>query len=514
MKPRAARPSPRTQLSGANAGANQAIVIALTAGLLASCAVGPNFKSPPAPTTKSYVAGELPQNTASSDSKGGEAQRFVAGLDIPGQWWTLFQSTDLNALIERALDHNPTLEAAQAALRQANETLAAQRGSYYPSVAASVGAQRSKSSGAAIGEPQIGSYYYTLNSASVNVSYGIDAFGGTRRQVEALQAQSDYEQYALEASYLSLTANIVTAAVGEASVRAQIAATEDIARAQQTQLDIVRRRVSAGGASRADVAQQQAALANTLASLPPLRNQLAQLRNQLATYTGDMAADFQSGAFTLDSLSLPADLPVSLPSKLVEQRPDVREYSALLHAATAQVGVATANMLPQITLTGSYGGEATQFSEVFNPASVVWTLAASVTQPIFKGGQLRHQRSAAIAAAQQAAANYKSTVLTAFQTVSNTLIALQFDADSFAASATAERAAAVSLDLLKVQYRSGAASYVQVLTAEQTYQTAAIVLVKARAQRYADTAALFQALGGGWWNRTDIRSGDCCKGLK
>lgn len=484
--------------------ARQMIWVASAAAVLASCAVGPNFKPPPAPATQGYLPGKLPESTAASEAKGGAAQRYVEGLDIPGQWWTLFQSAELNALIDRALAHNPTLEAAQAALRQANETLAAERGTYFPAVTGSFAAQRSKSTGAAIGEPQLGSFYYTLNSASVNVSYGIDAFGGTRRQVEALQAQSDYERYALEASYLSLTANIVTTAVSEASVRAQIAATEDIAGSQQTQLDIVKRRVAAGGASQADVAQQQATLASTLASLPPLRSQLAQQRNQLATYTGDLPADFEAAAFTLDSLSLPAELPVSLPSKLVEQRPDVREYSALLHAMTAQVGVATANMLPQLALTGSFGGEAVQFSDVFNPGSVVWSIAGSITQPIFKGGQLLHQRRAAVAAAQEAAANYKATVLTAFQNVADTLAALQADADALAASATAERAAAVSLDLVRVQYNSGAASYVQVLTAQQSYQTAAIALVKARAQRYADTAALFQALGGGWWNRSDV----------
>jgi NodT family efflux transporter outer membrane factor (OMF) lipoprotein len=263
------------------------------------------------------------------------------------------------------------------------------------------------------------------------------------------------------------------------------------------------------------VAQQQATLANTIATLPPLRNQLAQARNQLATYVGELPADYDAGAFTLDSLSLPADLPVSIPSKLVEQRPDVREYTAQLHQATAQVGVATANMLPQLTLTGSYGGEATRFSNVFNPASEVWSAAASLTQPIFEGGKLLHQRRSAIAAAQEAAANYKATVLAAFADVANTLIALQSDADAFAASADAERAAAESLRLVQAQYKNGGVSYTQVLTSEQSYQTAAINLVKARAQRYADTAALFQALGGGWWNRTDVDSNhsfDCCKG--
>lgn len=489
---------------------------ALAACLLASCAVGPNFKPPAAPKSAGFVpAGQLPPSTAAAPIPGGEAQRFVDGLDIPGQWWTLFKSPQLNALIEHALANSPTLEAAQAALRQANETVAAERGSYYPSASAAVAAQRQKASGAAFGIPGFpASYFYNLDTASVNVSYTLDAFGGIRRQVESLQAQAEYQQFSLEASYLTLTANIVTAVVAEASLRAQIAATEDIAKSQQTQLDIVERRVTAGGASRTDVLQQQATLQGTLAGLPPLRSQLAQERNQLAAYTGALPADYAGAEFNLDSLSMPQDLPVSLPSKFVEQRPDVREYSALLHQATAQVGVATANMLPQITLTGSYGGEAASFSNIFAASSNVWSLIGSLTQPIFKGGQLLHQRRAAVAAAQEAAANYKATVITAFQNVSDTLYALQADADALAAQTAAERSAADSLTLVRAQYKSGGASYLQVLSSEQTYQTAAVALVKARAQRYADTAALFQALGGGWWNRTDVaaNSNDCCKG--
>jgi NodT family efflux transporter outer membrane factor (OMF) lipoprotein len=493
-------------------------VAALAAGLLTGCVAGPNFKAPAPPHTAGYVpAGQLPPTTASAPLPGGAAQRFVDGLDIPGQWWTLFQSTELNALIERALANSPTLEAAQAALRQAHENVAAQRGSYYPSVSGKVESQRQKGSGAALGIPGFpSSYFYNLDTASVNVSYTLDAFGGTRRQVEALQAQAEYEQFALEASYLTLTANIVTAAINEASIRAQIAATEEISRSQQTQLDIVKRRVTAGGASRADELQQQSTLESTLASLPPLRSQLAQQRNQLAAYIGDLPADYTGAEFNLDSLNMPQDLPVSLPSKFVEQRPDVREYSALLHEATAQIGVATANMLPQITLTGSYGQDASKFANIFSPTSNVWSLIGSLTQPIFKGGQLMHQRRASVAAAQQAAANYKATVITAFQNVSNTLYALQADADALAAETIAERSAAESLRLVQAQYKSGAASYVQVLSSEQSYQTAAIALVKARALRYADTAALFQALGGGWWNRTDVaaNSTECCKGRR
>src|SRR5450432_698521 len=479
---------------------------AVTAAILSACAVGPNFKAPEAPHGAGFApAGQIKSETVAAPGRGGEAQRFVDGMDIPAQWWTLFQSPPLNALIDRALSNSPTLRAAQAALRQANEIAAAQRGSYYPSVSGTVESQRQKASGAALGVPGFpSSYFYNLQTASVNVSYTLDAFGGTRRQVEALQAQAEYQQFALEASYLTLTSNIVAAAINEASLRAQLAATDDIARSQQQQLDITQRRLAAGGASRADLLQQQATLQSTLATLPPLRSQLAQQRNQLAAYVGVLPAEFAAADFDLDSLNMPQELPVSLPSKFVEQRPDVREYSALLHQATAQIGVATANMLPQITLTASYGQTASKFANLFEPGSNVWGLIGSLTQPIFKGGQLLHQRRAAVAAAQEAAANYRATVITAFRNVSDTLYALKGDADALAAETLAERTAAETVALVQVQYKSGAANYLQVLNAEQTYQSVAVALVKAKVQRYADTAALFQALGGGWWNRSDV----------
>jgi NodT family efflux transporter outer membrane factor (OMF) lipoprotein len=480
--------------------------LALAAALLVACAVGPNFKPPAPPKDAAYLPVEPPEATASAPVAGGAAQRFIAAQDIPGQWWTLFQSADMNALLEEALKHNPTLEAAQAALRQANENVAAQRGAFYPSLTGSYQGQRAEASLASFGLPGNGNYLYTLNSASVNVAYTLDVFGGIRRQVEALQAQADYERSSLEASYLALTANVVTAAVTEASLRAQVAVTEEVARSQRAQLDITQRRVTAGGASRVDVLQQQATLQATLATLPTLRTQLAQERDLLATYVGTLPARYAGGSFQLDALHLPQDLPISLPSRLVEQRPDVREFAALLHEATAQVGVATANMLPQFNLTGSYGASSVKFSDLFTPSSAVWNLAGGITTPLFKGGQLLHQRRAAVAAAQQAAANYRATVLTAFQNVADSLLALEGDAEALAAQTGAQQSAAESLRLVQVQYKAGGANYLQVLTAEQAYQNATLALVKARAQRFLDTAALFQALGGGWWNRSDTNA--------
>jgi NodT family efflux transporter outer membrane factor (OMF) lipoprotein len=488
-----------------------ALALAVMLGV-AGCAAGPDYRTPAPPATSGYVRGGLPEATAAAGVPGGEAQRFVAAQDLPGAWWKLFGSPQLDALIDRALANNPTLAAAQAALRQADETLAAGRGAYLPSVKGTLGATRQRASGAAFGSPQ--AFTYTLNNASVNVAYTLDAFGGVRRQVEALRAQSEYARFSLEGTYLTLTANIVTAAVTDGALHAEIAATRRIADSQRAELEIVRRRVAVGGASRADELQQRALLETTLASLPPLEKALAEERNLLATYSGVPPAEFGDADFDLASLSLPRDLPVSLPSRLVEQRPDVRAYAALLHAATAEVGVATADMLPQLTLSGGYGGEAVRFADLFSPASTVWSLAGSIAQPLFEGGRLEHTRRAAVAAAQEAAANYKATVLTAFQDVANALLALDADARGVAAQAAAAQTADQSLNLVRAQYASGAANRPQVLIAEQNAQTAELALLKARALRYADTAALFQALGGGWWNRDDIhsRTNDCCKG--
>ncbi len=328
------------------------VLCALALGIPAGCAVGPNFKPPAAPANGGFTpAGSTPQTvTASTPDPGGEAQRFVDGLDIPGQWWTLFQSPELNALIDRALKQNPTLESAQAALREANENVAAERGALLPSLSGTYEAQRNRGSLAEIGLGT-GGYYYTLNSANVSVSYTLDAFGGIRRQIEALQAQADYARFSLEASYLTLTSQC-----GHGRDHRSVAAGANRGRrrtsprAQQPQLDITQRRVTAGGASRTDVLQQQADPASDSGdACPRLRTQLAQQRDLLADLRGRTARRVRRCGIQLDSLTLPVDLPVSLPSKFVEQRPDVRQYSALLHQATAQIGVATANMLPQLT---------------------------------------------------------------------------------------------------------------------------------------------------------------------
>ena len=477
-----------------------ALVAILT---LAGCKVGPDFKHPPAPDATGYTPEPLPQQTVATNTPGGNAQQFVRDQDIPGQWWILFHSEPLNRLIEQALRANPDLNAAQAALREAKENVAAGEGSLFPKASLSLQAERTAINGVTSGQPKLQT---TLNvvTPTLSISYAPDVFGGTRRQIESLAAQADYQRFELEATYLSLTSNVVVAAMQEASLRGQIAATQDIIKLQSDQLDVVRQRFTLGGGSRADVLTQDAALAQTKASLPPLQKQLAQTRDQLTALAGRLPSEEISETFDLANLQLPRELPVSLPSRLVEQRPDIRAARAQLATASANIGVAVANQLPQFLISPSVGTVATGFATMFAPGSGVWALAGSVSQTVFDAGTLLHKKRAAVAAYDQAAAQYRSTVNKACQNVADTLRALQSDADALAAESAAERSAFASLDLSRQQYQLGAIDYLTLLNAQRTWQQARISLVQAEASRYSDTAALFQALGGGWWHRTDI----------
>ncbi len=490
-----------------------AVAAAVAALLLSGCAVGPDFRAPEAPDTQIYSSTALPVATIAAPGTGGAAQRFTPGLDIPAQWWMLFQSPALDQLIRQALADSPTLTAAQAKLREAQENRRAAFGTLLPTVDGNASATRQKISGAAFGQPEANFSPFTLFNASVHVSYGLDLFGSTRRELEALQAQVDYQHYQLEGAYLTLAANIVTTAVQEASLRAQIRATQEILAALEKQLDLVEQQFQLGAVARSDVLAQRTQLAQTRATLPPLEKQLAQSRHLLAVLAGRFPSEAAAlPEFDLDGLKLPQELPVSLPSALVRQRPDIQASEELLHAASAQVGVATANLYPQITLTGSYGSEATKPENLFNPGSTVWSLGAGLMQPIFHGGQLTAKRRAAVAAYDQAAEQYRGTVLQAFQNVADVLRALDNDARTLKAQSEAESAARDALDLARQQFQFGAVSYLSLLNAERQYQQTRISLIQAQAARFADTAALFQALGGGWWNREkEENSGNASK---
>ena len=426
----------------------------------------------------------------------------------------IFLRASLNALIEQALKGNPDLQAAEASLRQAQENVYAGEGVFFPAIDANGGVTREKFSPAAFGNTGSPASLFTLYNASVSVSYGIDIFGGARREIEALQALADVQRYQREAAYLALTANVVTAAVQEASLKAQVKATQDIVDIQQHQLDVLQEQFNLGAITKLPVLAQEAALAQTQTALSLLQKQLSQQHSELAILTGHFPSEKLEEDFTLETLHLPEEIPVSLPSQLVEQRPDIQAAEAQLHAASADIGVATAAMLPQITLTGSYGWESASFSKVFSPSTNVWDLGAGLVQPIFHGGELLHQRRAAVAAYDKAEAQYRSAVLQAFKNVSDSLRALQFDADSLAAQDNAVRAASASLDMAQAQFKAGAISYLLLLDAERAYAQARIGQVQAQAARFADTAALFQALGGGWWNPCSCERRRRCTGSK
>jgi NodT family efflux transporter outer membrane factor (OMF) lipoprotein len=501
----------------------RAALLVASAALAASCAVGPRYHRPEAPANAGYAPAPLPQSSASAPIHGGEVQRLISDRDIPFEWWQLFQSPALNALVERAFKANPTIAAAQAALVQAQEMVYAQQGFFFPTFAANYNFARTKISGNFTVDdspgtqgngdnlnpplldlqntPHTAPLFYNYHTAQLTVGFVPDVFGANWRQMESLAAQRDAQRFALEATYITLASNVVAAAIQEASVRAQIEATRQIIAADEKSLQILREQFRLGFAMGMDVAAQETALAQAEATLPPLQKQFEQTRDLIRALVGNLPDQEVPETFELDALQLPPELPLSLPAKLIEQRPDVRAAEAQLHAANAQVGVAVAAMLPQLSITGAYGGNADQFSWMFRSGGPFWNLMGIVSQPIFQGGTLLHRKHAADDALRQAAAQYQSSVLAAYQNVADTLRASLSDADELAADVRAENAAKVTYDITRRQMEVGYVNYLILLNAETTYHQALIQRVQAQATRYGDTVALFQALGGGWWNR-------------
>jgi NodT family efflux transporter outer membrane factor (OMF) lipoprotein len=481
-----------------------ALVAGLTASFAAGCAVGPNFKQPEAPKVSGYTASPLEPTVSTPGIAGGESQRFVPGADISSDWWTLFHSVPLNGLIEHSLKNNPDLAAAQAALVSAREGVLAQRGAYYPNISAGFSATRQGQAGVIAPTLASNALDFNLFTPEVTVSYVPDVFGLNRRTVESARAQAEAVRFQMIATYNTLTANVVVTAIQQGSVRLQIEATRQLVDIETNILQILRYQFTKGYANGLDVAAQESQLAQIQATLPPLQKQAAQLRDLMATLGGDFPGQAPAENFDLASLQLPQDLPVSLPADLVAQRPDVRQAEADLHDASAKIGIAAANRLPNITLTATTGSSATVLNELFTSGTGFWSVGADLTAPLFQGGALLHQERAAKAAYTQAAAQYRSTVLTACQNVADTLAALSTDGDGLKAAATAADAAKTTLDLAERQWKDGYAGYLALLNAQQSYQQARINLAQAQASRFADTAALFQALGGGWWHRQDL----------
>jgi NodT family efflux transporter outer membrane factor (OMF) lipoprotein len=468
---------------------------------IGGCAAGPDFRAPAAPDTPSYTADAVPSSTISSDAPTGDAQQFLEGADVPERWWTTFANPEIDRRVERALAKSPTIASAQAALRQAKENVSAARGGFFPNIDASAGAQRGN--GNYFGSTAPGASVFNVYNAGVDINYALDLFGGVRRGVEAQSSLADFQQFQLEGTYLTLAANVVTASVREASLRGQIGATEEIIEVYGKQLDLAKRQHEIGAKSLADVLVIETQVATARAELPALRRQLAAVETQLAVYLGELPAASKLDTVDLDSLTLPHDVPIGVPSGLVRQRPDIRAAEAELHRATAEVGVATANLYPNLTLTGSWGSQALHTGDLFEGGTKFWGIGLNLLQPLFHGGTLRAQKRAAEAGLDKAAADYQTTVLGAFQNVADSLHALELDAENLAAQSDAEKSAQKSLDLVRIQYKDGAASYLAVLDATRQYQQARIGLIQARAARLADTAALYASLGGGWKGAPD-----------
>ena len=515
--------------SGFGRGALAQALIACAPLLLAAGCVGPNFHRPEAPKVAGYAPTPLATETAATpDLAGGDPQHFAAG-DISWQWWTLFQSQPLNDLIAQAFKKNPTILSAQAALKQANELTAAQRGFFFPTVAVNYEFERQKLAGNQSGSSAPGvqgngtniqstqnvntlphnvPLYFNFHTAQLTVGYTPDIFGSNWRQVESLQAQGEAQRFALEAAYITLASNIVAAVVQEASVRDQLDAVHAMVAENRKSLDILLRQFKDGYVMRADVAAQEAQLAQAMALVPPLQKQLEQTRDLIRALVGNMPDQDVAATFRFQDLHLPQELPSSLPSKIIDQRPDVRAAEALLHSANAQLGVAIAARFPQFSITGAYGGTATQFAQMFQSGGPFWNLVSDVSAPLFTGGTLLHRQRAARQALVQAASQYQMTVLAAYQNVADTLHAIYSDADGLLAAEQNEHAARVSLDIAKRQLDTGQVGELFLLQAQLAYQQAVINRIQAQSERFGDTAALFVALGGGWWNRSEQKSTD------
>lgn len=472
--------------------------------LLAGCAVGPDFVRPQPPAATQLTQGQEPTVTVAAD---GKAQHFERGAKIAADWWRLFQSPQLDKVIQEAVAQNANLQSAQARLRQSQENLRAGYGVFFPQIGGSFSPSRQRFTTAQFGAANAPGSIFSLFTSSVSVSYILDVFGGQRRTVEGLAAQVDYQNYTAAATYLTLLGNVVNATVAQAAYRAQIEATQQLIGFQKEQLRITETQAQAGTVPYADVVSIQAQLAATSATLPPLKQNLNKTNHLLAALVGRIPAEWSAPQLDLKDFTLPKDLPITLPSELVHQRPDILAAEATLHAASANIGVATAAMFPSFNLSASYGQTAVEITKLFGTAANIWSVGANLAQPLFTGGSLWHQRKAAIEAYQASASDYRQVVVSAFQQVADALRAVEYDAETLKAQAAALAAADQALQLVQTNYKAGLVNYLQVLTADNQYQQAKLGYIQAQALRFQDNGALFVALGGGWWNREPQMAG-------
>lgn len=462
---------------------------------LSGCTVGPDFTRPDAPKVERYTRSEAPTVTVAAD---GQAQRFDPNAQIVSDWWRLFNSSKLDAVIRDAAANNQGLRAAQARLRQSQADLQAGYGVFYPQLDVGFGAVRQKAS-LARSSGNLASNTFSLFTLAATISYTIDVFGGERRAVEGLQAQVDFQRFTLLATYLTLSGNIVNATIAQAAYLAQIEATEQVIGMQKEQVRITEAQAQAGTVPYSNLLAVQAQLAAIETTLPPLKQKLSQTEHLLATLVGRAPVDAELPQVSLADFKLPEHLPLTLPSDLVRQRPDILGAEAQLHASSAGIGLATAALFPSFTLNGGYGVNNTSMGDLLKSNGTFWNLGAEVGAPLFHGGTLQARQQAAIEGYNQSRANYRQIVLTALAQVADVLRALEHDAETLEAQVKALDAAEEGLSLLNASYEGGTANYLQVLIATGQYYQAKIGYVQAKAQRLQDTVALYVALGGGWW---------------
>ncbi|HTO54142.1 MAG TPA: efflux transporter outer membrane subunit [Myxococcota bacterium] len=462
--------------------------------LLAGCAVGPDWLRPEPASPAGYTREPTPERLA--PAAGEPEQQLALARDISARWYQAFGSADLDAVIERALQDSPDLAAARATLAQAHESVTAARGAFYPQVDANAGVSRTGTPGLGTGVLPVTGRTFSLYSVGATASYAVDVFGGIRRSIEEQQSLAELQYYELAAAWLSITGSAVSDAVSIASLRAQIEASQDVIEDDRNNLSLVERKYQAGKAARSDVLVAQTQLEGDLALLPALRQQLAIAEHALSVLAGQLPGTWSPPEFALAGFAVPGELPLSVPSELARQRPDILAAESQLHAASAAIGVATANLYPSLVLSADITREAV----ISGGAGTAWSIAAQLAQPLFHGGTLRAERRGAVDAYQATLARYQQTVLGGFEQIADTLRALGHDADLVGAQAELLDTASESLRLQRISYDAGKSDLLLLLSAQRAYQQARLDLARAQGQRLQDTAELFVALGGGWWN--------------
>ena len=480
------------------------IVAAVLIMAVAGCTVGPDFEAPKPPSVTRYTSPGEATVPGPDATKAVPTQAIAIGERVAANWWTLFQSSKLDLLLKQAIAGNLTLESAKARLAEAREAIAVATSALYPQIGLNAGATEQKQSADAFGlTPNVAPLPSSFNLFQVGptASYTPDLFGQTHRRIEQQVALAEYQSDQLDVAYLTLTGNTVSQALRAAAVRSQLKALNDILDIDRQNVELVRKQRQAGTVPDGDVIVAESQLAADETMQPGLEQQLSLAKHALAVLIGRAPGNWSPPDFDLAAFTLPHRLPVSIPSEFVHQRPDIQAAEAQLHAASAQIGIATAQLYPSITLSAGVSASSLNGGELFSPGGLVWSIASGLTQPIFDGGMREAERRAALAAFKESAADYQQTVLQAFGQVADILQALTHDTNLLAAQKHALSMAEEAVRLQRINYGSGGSGIIGLLDAQRQFQQAQLGYVRAEAQRYQDTVQLLVAMGGGWWNQ-------------